>query len=148
MNITKTIEQYNEDYVYFCEPIKNNIMNNGNFIRIIYSSPLFILNGIYLIIPITNFTIEKYYNKYKCIFDTNLYKDLIDKIRHIEDSILNIIDIKGKVAKYKIYEQLINGYIKIFYENSEKMNNIFLLKISGIWETDKEYGITYKFSKA
>ena len=148
MNITKTIEQYNEDYVYFCEPIKNNIMNNGNFIRIIYSSPLFILNGIYLIIPITNFTIEKYYNKYKCIFDTNLYKDLIDKIRHIEDSILNKIDIKGKVAKYKIYEQLINGYIKIFYENSEKMNNIFLLKISGIWETDKEYGITYKFSKA
>ena len=147
MNITKTIEQYNENYIYFCEPIKNNIMNNGNFIRIIYSSPLFILNGIYLIIPITNFTVEKYYNKYKCIFDTNLYKELIDKLRYIEDSILNKIDIKGKIAKYKIYEQLINGHIKIFYENSEKMNNIFLLKISGIWETDKEYGITYKFSK-
>ena len=110
MNITKTIEQYNENYIYFCEPIKNNIMNNGNFIRIIYSSPLFILNGIYLIIPITNFTVEKYYNKYKCIFDTNLYKELIDKLRYIEDS-------------------------------------IFILKISGIWETDKEYGITYKFSK-
>ena len=48
MNIIKTIEQYKEEHVYFCDPIKNNIMNEGNFIRIIYSSPFFILNGIYL----------------------------------------------------------------------------------------------------
>ena len=27
MNIVKNIDQYNEDYVYFCDPIKNNIMN-------------------------------------------------------------------------------------------------------------------------
>ena len=46
MNIVKTIDQYNEDYIYFCEPIKNNIMNDGYFIRIIYSSPLFVLNGV------------------------------------------------------------------------------------------------------
>ena len=48
MNIIKNIEQYNEDNVYFLEPIKNNIMNNGNFIRIIYSTSLFVLNGIYI----------------------------------------------------------------------------------------------------
>ena len=48
MNIVKKLEQYNEDHVYFLEPIKNNIMNNGRFIRIIYSTPLFTLNGIYI----------------------------------------------------------------------------------------------------
>jgi hypothetical protein len=147
MYITKTIEQYNEDHVYFCEPIKNNIMNKGNFIRIIYSSPAFILNGIYLSIPITCFTVEKYYNKYKCIFNTVLYKDVIDRIQYIENSILNKIGITGKAPQYKIYEQMINGYIKIFCENTEKQHNLFLLKISGIWETDSEYGVTYKFSK-
>jgi hypothetical protein len=150
MNITKTIEQYNENFVYFCEPIKNNIMNNGNFIRIIYSSPLFILNGIYLSIPITCFTIEKYYNKYKCIFDRNLYKDIIDKLRYIEVSILNKIAIKEKKPQYKIYEQMINGYFKIFNENTEygeKQIKPFLLKISGVWETENEYGVTYKFCK-
>ena len=49
MNIVKTIDQYNENYIYFCEAIKNNIMNEGSFIRIIYSTPQFILNGIYLL---------------------------------------------------------------------------------------------------
>ena len=41
MNIVKNIEQYNDDCVYFCDPIKNTIMNDGNFIRILYSTPLF-----------------------------------------------------------------------------------------------------------
>jgi hypothetical protein len=58
MNIVKTIEQYNDDFVYFCEPIKNNIMNNGSFIRILYSTPTFILNGIYLSILINQLTSE------------------------------------------------------------------------------------------
>jgi hypothetical protein len=57
MNIVKTLEQYDDDCVYFCDPIKNNIMNDGYFIRIIYSSPLFMLNGIYIAININHITI-------------------------------------------------------------------------------------------
>ena len=49
MNIAKQLDQYNENYIYFCEPIKNNIMNEGTFIRILYSSPLLVLNGVYLL---------------------------------------------------------------------------------------------------
>ena len=52
MNIVKNIDQYNDNFVYFCDPIKNNIMNNGNFIRILYSTSIFVLNGIYLNISI------------------------------------------------------------------------------------------------
>jgi hypothetical protein len=147
MNIVKTLDQYNDNYVYFCDPIKNNIMNDGYFIRIIYSTPLFILNGIYLSININHLTIEKYYNKFKCSFDINTYKDLIDKIYVIEDNIIKKINIKGKIPQYKIHDQLKNGNIKIFSENIDKINNIFLLKIAGIWETDMYYGLTYKFIK-
>ena len=147
MNIVKTLDQYNDNYVYFCDPIKNNIMNDGYFIRIIYSTPLFILNGIYLSININHLTIEKYYNKFKCSFDINTYKDLIDKIHVIEDNIIKKINIKGKIPQYKIHDQLKNGNIKIFSENIDKINNIFLLKIAGLWETDMYYGLTYKFIK-
>ena len=66
MNIVKYLEQYKEDHVYFLEPIKNNIMNNGKFIRIVYSTSLFTLNGIYIHFYINNTSIDKYYNKYKC----------------------------------------------------------------------------------
>ena len=65
----------------------------------------------------------------------------------IEDNIIKKINIRGKIPQYKIYEQLKNGNIKIFSENIDKINNAFLLKIAGIWETDMYYGLTYKFIK-
>ena len=122
-------------------------MNDGYFIRIIYSTPIFTLNGIYLSININHLTIEKYYNKFKCSFDINLYKNLIESLQTIENNIIKKINIRGKIPQYKIYEQLKNGNIKIFSENIDKINNTFLLKIAGIWETDMYYGLTYKFIK-
>ena len=145
MIIVKKIDQYNADHVYFCDPIKNNIMNDGNFIRIMYSTPLFVLNGIYLFVSITHTSIDKYYNKFKCTFDVYQYMDIIDNLRAIEQGILKKVNIYGKVPQYKIYEQIRNGNIKIFSDNIEKINNSFLLKIAGIWETEHEYGLTYKF---
>ena len=145
MNIVKTMEQYNEDCVYFCDPIKNNIMNDGNFIRILYSTPMFILNGIYMSISINQLTIEKYFNKYKCSFDIGTHINIIQRIKIIEENILHKINIKGKIPQYKIYEQIGNGNIKIFADNIEHISNQFLLKIAGIWETEYNYGLTYKF---
>jgi len=145
MNITKNIEQYKEDCVYLSEPIKNNIINYCNFIRIVYSTPLIVLNGIYISICINYYYTERYYNKFKCLFDIFTHKDIIAKIRTIEEGILKKANIIGKTPQYKIYEQLKNGNIKVHSETIESITNIFMLKIAGIWETDYEYGITYKF---
>lgn len=152
MNLIKTIDQYNEDCVYFCEPIKNTIMNEGNFIRIIYSNPYFMLNGIYLSIDIHKMTIEKYYNKFKCKFDVNECKHIIEQLKIIEDGILNKIDIRDKICQKNIYDQFKSGQLKIFSETMDTNNTIitntsFLLKISGVWETDLYYGLTFKLIK-
>jgi hypothetical protein len=145
MNIAKRIEQYNDFYVYFCEPIKNNIMTDSNFIRILYSNEIMTLSGIYLIININDMQCEKYYNKYKCIFNPNYHNEMIQKIKQIEENLLKKCDIKNKSPQYKIYEQLKNGFIKIFHEVTPKQTNSFIVKISGIWETPNSYGVTYKF---
>jgi hypothetical protein len=148
MNIVKTLDQYDENCIYFCDPIKNNVMNEGNFIRILYSTPTFVLNGVYLLIRLNDIIVEKYYNKYKCIFNVNNHKDIIEGIKTIEDNLLKKINVKNKFAQNKIYEQLKNGNIKIFSDvNPKTYMNTFLLKISGIWETETQYGVTYKFSK-
>ena len=68
----------------------------------------------------------------------------------MEENILknvNNVNNANKIAQFKIYEQMKNGNIKIFSDNIEKTNNLFMLKISGIWETDHFYGLTYKFVK-
>jgi hypothetical protein len=145
MNLVKSINQYNEDNIYFCEPIKNNVMNEGKFIRILYSTHNIVLNGIYLLIHINDITCDKYYNKYKCNFNTLHNKDIIDNIKTIEENILRKIEIK-KIPQLKIYEQLRNGNIKLFNEVNKSFCS-FILKISGIWETQFNYGLTYKFIK-
>ena len=147
MNIVKTIEQYSDDCVYFCDPIKNTIMNDGNFIRILYSTPFFILNGIYLAVIMNQLSVERYFNKYKCAFDIANNMETIYRIKHIEETILSKIKINGKIPHYKVYEQIRNGNIKVFADNIDDVTNKFLLKIAGIWETDYSYGLTYKFVK-
>ena len=69
---------------------------------------------------------------------------------------MNIYNIENNILlKYKstkkprsiLYETLNSGVIKIFPNIDKDINNSnssFILKISGIWEDDKEYGLTYK----
>lgn len=147
MNIVTTVNQFNIDYIYFNEPIKNTIMNDGSFIKILYSTDIFVINGIYILIDLNNIITEKYFNKFKCNYDINNNKNYIEQLKEIEQSILNKASshIYEKIGQCKIYEQLISGNIKIFSNNLDKHNNTIILKISGLWETDNNFGLTYKF---
>lgn len=147
MNIVKRLDQYDDKHVYFCEPIKNNIICDGNFIRILYSTNFVVLNGIYLLIQFNDVALEKYYNKYNCNFNIQTHSDLIQNLKNIEENILKKISIKNKQPHCKVYEQIKSGNIKVFGDVISKQNNLFILKISGIWETPKNYGLTYKFIK-
>jgi uncharacterized CHY-type Zn-finger protein len=132
---------------FFCEPIKNNVINDGNFIRILYSTNNVVFNGIYLLITLNDLTCEKYYSKYKCIFNVSSHTNLINDIKTIEEDILKKYTIEEKIPQFKIYEQLKNGNFKIFSDISNKSVSSFIMKISGIWETHINYGLTYKFIK-
>jgi len=146
MYLVNTIEQYNSNNLFFCEPIKNNIMTEGKFIRILYSNDHITLNGVYILIDLYDILCEKYYNKYKCIFNIINHKEIIDSLKLIEEEILKKYE-TNKIPSYKIYEQIKTGYIKIFSDITNNKNYSFILKISGIWETYSNYGLTYKFIK-
>jgi DNA mismatch repair protein MutS len=70
--------------------------------------------------------------------------EIIQNVKIIEENILKKLDIQNKIPQYKIYEQIKCGNIKIFNEINKNTCS-FILKISGIWETFNNYGITYKF---
>ena len=147
MNLVKKIEQYDDKCIFFCDPIKNNIMPDGKFIRILYSNENMVLNGVYLAVIINGYTCEKYYNKYRCGFNTANHAGIIQGLKEIEEGILNKINMPDKIPQFKIYEQFNNGSIKVFNEVVSKSSNAFILKISGIWETPEKYGLTYKIIK-
>ena len=143
----KKIDQCNCNCIYFCDPINNNIMPDSTFIKILYSNCNVIFNGIYLELPFIECYFEKYYNKYKYIFNTNnkINQDIINKIKNMEELILTKCSLKNKIPQYKIYQHIKNGNIKLFCDNIPNSQNAMIIKISGIWETHANYGLTYKF---
>lgn len=155
MNLILPLNEYNSKNVFFLESVKNNVVELSNFIRIIYSNSHFMLNSVIFEVDINIFHIEKYFNKYKYLFNLQLDKNLlfINTISKIEKDLLGILNnslssLLSKKPVYKIQEQLACGYIKIHNEDIGtglyKNKNIYI-KISGIWESDIEYGIIFKF---
>lgn len=152
MNLIVNINQFDNRSIYLCEPIKNNIVKNSDFIRILYLTQYMSLNGLHLLINLTDVICERYNNKYKYSFNISYNFGIIEKIQSIEIDLLKKYDIlnKTKTPSYDIYEMLKNGYIKHFTNCANlksKQNCSFILKISGLWETNDKYGLAYKFQK-
>jgi hypothetical protein len=140
-----TLSQYNPHCIFYCDPIKNSIMNDGNFIRIIYATQNITLNGIILQLQVNITGMSKYYNKYK--YSIDISNVALEQIKTIEYDLLNKNHYcHHKKKQYNLYEHVSSRCIKTCDDyHSTSQNSMFLLKISGIWETESECGVTYKF---
>ena len=149
MNIVIDIDEFNKDYIFLQEPVKNNIIDDSKFIRIIYSNNIFSINTVYITFNLNISQIENYFNKHKFVFNVKQNTKPINQLKSIEESILDKVFINNKKPVFRLYEQLNSGNLKLFKDNLKlhKINsdNEFIIKISGIWENEYEYGITYKF---
>jgi len=147
MFIVLDINDFNLNNIFYHEKVKNTVMDNSNFSRILYSNELFTLNGIFIKFTFSLNSIEKVFNKYKCSFDHKIISNqaIVSRLKMIEHHILKRYHFENKIPIYRITEQLNNNYLKIFNEQAHGQENQFILKIYGIWETDYEYGVTYKF---
>ena len=154
------LTQFDINCVFYGEPSINTVMDNSNFIRLVYSNKNMVLSSIFLLINMKIIQSEKYFNKYKYTFNTAININEIHKIIKIERDMLTRVNILGKFPVYRISEQIQSGSIKLFgleFANNEfdiKTNeehslpeNRFIIKLSGLWENETEYGITYKFIK-
>lgn len=146
MNVVLLYNHFNDVHVYFDEPIQNIIMNNSKFTKITYSNEHVMLSGIYLSLPIKYTKSEDHYKKMKITYDIKSNKELLQGIYDIESTVLNKYSNNYKTQKKVIYDTFKTGTIKFFpTETNNSLNNKnFILKISGIWENETEYGVTYK----
>ena len=145
MYVVLTIDDFNINNIFYQEKVKNTVMDNSNFLRVNYSNELFVLNGIFIKFNLQLHTIEKSFNKYKCLFDIKPHHTIIAQFSELEKHMMEKHSFTTKTPIYRISEQLNNGFLKIFNEAECKETNDFILKIYGIWETECEYGLTYKF---
>lgn len=156
MNLILEYSTFNKKNIFFQESVKNTVMNDSNFIRIIYSNKDFILNGIYIKININKDILQKntFINCDNIIIEDNINENknkLLNEnkmvyqfIETLEKYILNKYN-SNHIHSYKMTEQIL--YLLNKTNNCNNNCNIFsyILKISGLWETETHIGITYKF---
>lgn len=149
MNITYDIEKYNKKNIFFLET-KQNMLMDGKFTKLLFSDNIFTTIGIFLNIQFNSSTIYQI-NK-KCIlkFEKNdMNMKTINNLANIERTILQYyknLNNCNKEANYLLYNTLMNGSIKLYVKQYSNLSNLkYIIKISGVWENDKEVGITYKF---
>ena len=138
-------ESITKEYIYFNEPIQNNIMNESRYIRILYSTPNIVFNGIHVLINLTIDNIERQYNKNILYYNIEKNAKAINSLKKIEKIILKKYN-SLKTPSYNLSELLDGGVIRLFTDLMEKKKVMnVILKISGLWEDDETNGVTYKF---
>jgi hypothetical protein len=162
MNIILDYNQIEYKNIYFNEPIENTIINNGYFIKLIYSNNDIILNGIYLDLKLKIKSKDFFYKKIRFNFNYDDNANLINNLIKIEKNILSTYNStkKHKLVVEKIFRE---NFIKVYPLFNNNSNNIIgeltqeklreldhsrfnnlVFKISGLWETSSEVGLTFK----
>jgi len=147
MIITLYMDDIDYNYIDFLDS-KENKITNGLFTKIIYSNSTFTMSGLFFYFPINVTNINSNYNRTFINFDINdvLNNKIIDYLSGIENNVLSMYNFsKNKELKFLLKEQLGSGYIKVHSEdNNNDVESKYIVKISGIWENEKNIGITYK----
>jgi hypothetical protein len=140
----------------------NKMYIDGVYTKIIYTHNYFTLNGLWIELPISVQSIEKtnsHYYQVKLSASKN-HDSINHNISQFEKKMLQIyqnsMNIFHKKPSYVLYNQFILGHLKIHngipssmsIDHNRHCSPFYYIKISGIWETPEEFGITYKiFSK-
>lgn len=155
MIVTLDLSKFTLTNMYFLETKKNIIMD-GNFTKLIFSNEFFVMNGIYILFPIDHNGSEKIMNKTQIRFNPfqQYNQTLINEFSKLEKSILEYYR-QSRMCNCKIVpllqKQMLIGFMKTnkeyknqFLINENNKATQYVLKISGIWETQDEIGLTYK----
>lgn len=162
MNLLLNIHQFNLSNIYFLDK-KTNMIMDGVFTKIRFSTNCVSMNGLYIELPMKNIMTNKVYSKNIIQLDTINNKDLFQKLIDIEKQLLQYYiqyfsqsqngfqsndlcnPIQNKTIVYTLKNNILSGAIKYYniYDSHYKPG-LFYIKISGIWENKLEIGITFK----
>ena len=153
-------ERLQNKKIHFMEK-KRNIIMTGDFTKILYSDEFLSLNGLFIECPIITQPINKYQNKNTIWFQPYSIQNVnvVKNFCQLERKIIEYYKTYTRCRKspiYVLYNQLYSGNTKIYRDISEESNKIrqdntvsltvkYIIKISGVWESEDSFGITYKF---
>ena len=134
---------------------KRNMIMDGEFTKIVFSDELITLNGIFLSCPLYTQPVDKFQKKNMVWFQPYHMNnsDLIKRFCLLEREILEYYKEyteSKKIPSYILHNQLYSGNAKIYRnqlqcEDTVSNEMMYVIKISGVWESKDRIGVTYKF---
>ena len=151
--ICENLKNIDYNAIIINEPIKNSVLQYNYFYKLLYSTNIVVLTSIFILFELNNVILEND----KALFNKNTTNDnVFNKLNQLEEYLLNLIN-NSKTKLYKFKELHENQYFKYsLFDDIEKFNNYkyvntldeknnkFILKISGIWESKENIGLTFK----
>ena len=154
MNIVLEISQIDIKNILFLDT-KKNIIIDGHFTKLIYADDVVTINGIFIAFPIRISGIDRLMNRNSMSFQLSSGNnpEVIKEISVFENRLIEYYKCEYSIQKktnLMLTNQLATCKIKLYKEFSTINKNTgfapkIVLKISGIWETADEIGVTYKF---
>lgn len=146
------LEEIDPKCLVYHQPVRNTVMDESEFMRVGYSTQLFAMNGVYTTMCLKGQVSDCFFNKSRVSYQ--LDKDNLEQIDNmikIEQEVLSRASIIGREEMTKLKEQLMSKSIRVFNNDPEGAspmtceNTEIVVKISGVWITDRAYGLTFKF---
>lgn len=150
MNIALSLERARRLTVFYYPPVKNTVMENSNFVRLVHTDAHMALNSAFIEIPLHGVSADRHFNRARYLFSPGSNRGVIESVRALEESLLAGAGCPWASTQLRVSDQLASGALRIFSDCREGgygNTKLFLLKISGIWVTDRDKGLTYKFSE-
>ncbi len=118
MILTINIDEVESENIFLLPPIKNKLETFNEFIKIIYSTDIVSINVLHVLVKLNNKT------------------DMIEHITALEEVILKKYSDPNKQPVLTMVKNM-NKCVNSIYDS-------FIIRISGIWINDKQYGIISK----
>jgi len=130
---------------------KQNTVMDGEFTKLLFSRDDFTMNGLHILFPIVldpRSNKSEYVNHIRSIHNNiQLNAKMIQDFCLLERKLLSQYKKYNRCEKQfelSFYKQISTRQIRVYNEPNHKLPPIIIIKISGIWESRNQIGMTYK----
>jgi hypothetical protein len=143
-------------YISFGEKTTNAIIEAGNYYSVLYITPDMSISVIHIGFTLKNITMISHFNKYRCSYNetSDANHTIINNLINIERGILTRFNTKKRAVfrMPKVKEMsTMNCFVNMVgIDPSISVSALgpelnIIMKVSGVWETEDEYGLIFKF---
>ena len=131
---------------------KQNTVMDGEFTKILFSRENFTMNGLHLLFPIVidpRCNKTEYVNHIRSIHNNfQLNAKLIHDFCLLEKNLLTQYKKYSRCDKqveFCFHKQISTKQLRVYTESNRNVRaNVIIIKISGVWESRNQIGMTYK----